>query len=87
MLVWLDMEDVKECISQGYEQDDEAFEIEHLLDKLFEIPELHIAEGASSAALLPIIENNKVLREALVPFMNGRMDGWDLSPSRHHHSA
>lgn len=75
MLLWLDMEDVKECISQGYEQDDEAMEIEHLIEQLHAIPELHTDKGMSSAMLLPLIENNKTLREAMIPFLSERWAG------------
>lgn len=75
MLIWLDLEDVKECISQGYEQDDEAMEIEHLLELLRGIAELHSPEGMTSAMLLPLIENNKPLREAMVPFLNEKWTG------------
>lgn len=74
LLLWLELDDLKECISQGYEQDDESLEIEHLLRLLFEMPEL-IADGLSSAMLLPMLENNKALKDAMIPFMNERGGG------------
>lgn len=75
VVLWLDMDDIKECISQGYEQDDEALEIEHLIGELVKIPELHGETGITSAMLLPLIENNKALREAMVPFLSERWAG------------
>jgi hypothetical protein len=74
LLIWLGLEDVKECISQGYDQDDESLEIEHLIERLCEIPELH-TEGLSSAMILPMIDNNKPLREAMIPFISERWAG------------
>lgn len=71
MLLWLDLDDVKECISQGYEQDDESMEIEHLIMKLAALPALQ-GEGLSSSMLLPIVENDKGLKDAMIPFMNER---------------
>jgi hypothetical protein len=74
MLLWLGMEDVKECISQGYEADDESMEIEHLLELLSKIPEL-TQNGLSSTMLLPIAENNKALKDAMLPFMSEKSHG------------
>lgn len=71
LILWLDMDDVKESISQGYEQDDESMEIEHLLARLAAIPQLH-TDGLSSAMLLPLIEADKSLKEAMQPFINER---------------
>jgi hypothetical protein len=79
LLLWVDLDDVKECISQGYEQDDESLEIEHLLGRLSDIPELH-TDGMTSAMLLPIVENNKPLREAMVPFLSERWAGGITHP-------
>jgi hypothetical protein len=69
MILWLGLDDVKECIAQGYENDDEAGEIEHLLRRLYEIPQLQ-GDGLPSALLLPVIENNKALRDAMTPFLH-----------------
>lgn len=74
VVLWLGLDDVRESISQGYEQDDEASEIVHLINELTKITELH-TNGLTSAMLLPIIENNKVLQEAMLPFVNMRSTG------------
>lgn len=71
LLMWLELDDLKECIAQGYEQDDESLEIEHLLRRLYEIPAL-LGDGLSSTMLLPLIESNKGLKDAMIPFMNER---------------
>lgn len=70
MLLWLGMDDVKECISQGYEQDDESNEIEHLLRVLFQIPQLSAGGGLSNAMLLPHVKNNKALEDAMMVFLD-----------------
>ncbi|MDZ4344102.1 MAG: bifunctional DNA primase/polymerase [Candidatus Binatia bacterium] len=69
MLLWLDLDDVKESISQGYEQDDESMEIEHLLHLLYNISELY-GDGLTSAMILPLVSSDKALRDAMLPFMN-----------------
>lgn len=74
LLLWLELDDIKECITQGYEQDDESMEIEHLLGILYEVPEL-LGDGLSSTMLLPIVESNKALKDAMIPFMNERSSG------------
>ena len=71
LILWLGHDDVKESISQGYDQDDESMEIEHLIGVLATLPEL-LGDGLSSAMLLPIIENNKPLKDAMTPFVNER---------------
>lgn len=71
MLLWVGMEDVRETVSQGYDQDDESMEIEHLLGELDKIPEL-LGEGLTSGAMMPLIENNKALKEAMLPFLGER---------------
>lgn len=81
LLLWLDLDDIKECVSQGYEQDDESLEIEHLLRQLFDIPALN-ADGLSSTMLLPIVENNKALRDAMIPFLSERSPYHGISHPR-----
>lgn len=71
LILWLGLDDVKESISQGYEVDDESMEIEHLLRELYDIPEM-CADGLSSGLLMPIVEANKPLRDAMLPFINER---------------
>lgn len=71
LILWLGMDDVKESISQGYEQDDESMEIEHLIKLLADIPEL-CADGLTSTMILPMLENNKALKDAMIPFINER---------------
>ena len=71
LLLWLGLDDVKECISAGYEQDDESMEIEHLLRELYKISEL-MGNGLPASHILPLLENNKALKEAMMPFMSER---------------
>lgn len=71
MLLWLDLDDIKECISAGYEQDDESMEIEHLINRLSSIPAL-LVDGLTSSSILPMVENDKALKDAMIPFMNER---------------
>lgn len=81
MLLWLDLDDVKESISQGYEQDDESMEIEHLLQLLYNISELY-GDGLTSAMILPMVENDKALRDAMLPFMNQQTTAYGINHPR-----
>jgi hypothetical protein len=79
LVLWLGLDDVKECISQGYEQDDESMEIEHLLRELYKVNQLQV-DGLPSSLILPLLENNKALKEAMIPFMSERA----LTMGMHH---
>lgn len=69
MLLWLGLDDVQETVLQGLEADDENADITHLFQQLHALKELQ-PPGCSSAMLLPLVENNTALREAMLPFLN-----------------
>lgn len=73
-LLWLGMDDVAESIAQGYEDDDASSEIDYLLRLLFGMSELS-GDGLTTIQLMPIVENNKPLKDAMLPFVGERYQG------------
>lgn len=77
-LLWLGMDDVAECIRQGYEDDDESMEMEHLMKALCEIPQMF--DGIGSLDLSPIVDNSQALKNALLPHIHERHHGSVSNP-------
>jgi len=76
MLLWVGLDDVKETVDQSYEQDDEADDIQHLLRELYLIPAMSSA-GMPSNQILPMLEANKKLKEAMHVFLTPWQHGID----------